>query len=565
MPGERLGVVGRNGHGKTTLFKILLGEEQADSGEVFTPKNYRVGHLSQHLEFKHPTILEEVSSVLPEQEGGWFETYKAEEMLSGLGFSPAQFSESPSKFSGGYQIRLNLAKLILKEPNLLLLDEPTNYLDIVAVRWLIRFLQTWKNELMLITHDRDFMDSVTTHTMAIHRAKAKKIEGSTAKLYEQIVVEEAVYEQTRQNEEKRKKEIQKFIDRFRAQAAKASSVQSRVKALEKMGAKSELGTIATLDFEFRAAPFPGKWPLEIQDLSFSFDPKQPPLIEGVSAIIGKKDRVAVIGRNGRGKTTLLNLMAGELKETGGKVILNPNAKVAYFGQTNIGRLNLDKTIEQEITDVHPERNRSVARNICGQMMFEGDAALKKIRFLSGGERSRVLLGKILVTPANVLLLDEPTNHLDMESIDALLEAVDAFDGAVIMVTHSELILRTVPNRLIVFDRGEVQLFEGGYEEFLERIGWEQEDELREAEPVKKAAKKKEDLKPLRKKMRQLEEEIVALEKGIEEKNNLIADASKKGDSWAIAEHSKKLKESQERIEKIFAEMNEVSAQLAEAN
>jgi len=582
-PGERVGLVGRNGHGKTTLFKILLDEEHADDGEIFIPRGYVLGHLSQHLNFTQPTILEEVSQSLPMQEGGWYETYRAEEMLAGLGFSLEDMSRPPEHFSGGFQIRLNLAKLLLGEPNLLLLDEPTNYLDVIAVRWLIRFLNEWKNEMMLITHDRDFMDRVTTHTMAIHRAKTKKLEGPTQKLYEQILQEETIHEQTRMNEAKRRSEIQDFIDRFRAQATRARAVQSRVKALEKMEVRTELQEIDSLDFRFKSAPFPGKWVMEVTELEFSFDPQKPPLIADLSFAVGKRDRIAVIGRNGRGKTTLLNLLAGELHATGGRVAVNPNARPAYFGQTNISRLNLDKTVEQEILDAHPEHSRAVARNICGTMMFEGDSALKKVRYLSGGERSRVLLGKILVTPANALLLDEPTNHLDMNSIDALLDAIEIFPGAVIIVTHSELILRTMATRLIVFDRGTVQLFEGGYEDFLRRVGWEEEDSVAGQEKLAARAtmpslesspgslskkelrrQRAEQLKqqgPLKKQMQEIERKITELEQGLGEKNAALVLISQQGDSWKIADLAREIKADQQKIDGLFAELEKVEAAL----
>ncbi|MBI5468877.1 MAG: ABC-F family ATP-binding cassette domain-containing protein, partial [Deltaproteobacteria bacterium] len=221
--GERLGLVGRNGHGKSTLFRLILGEETPDNGTISFPKYYTIGHLSQHIRFTEETVLKEAALSLPKSEDGIDETYKVEAILMGLGLSEDYFGLHPSALSGGYQIRLNLAKVLASDPNLLLLDEPTNYLDIVSVRWLQRFLKNWKNELIIITHDRDFMDSVTTHTMAIHRCRLKKVSGSTHKLYAQILQEEEIYEQTRVNDEKKRKETEKFINRFRASATKASA------------------------------------------------------------------------------------------------------------------------------------------------------------------------------------------------------------------------------------------------------------------------------------------------------------------------------------------------------
>ncbi len=472
-PQERVGLVGRNGHGKSTIFKIILGLEEQDSGDVFISKDYSIGHLSQHLTFTEKTILDEVCLALPLLDGCWKETYKAEAMLHGLGFTNNDFEKSPDLFSGGYQIRLNLAKLLLSDPNLLLLDEPTNYLDIVSVRWLERFLQTWEGELLLITHDRTFMDSVTTHTMGIHRGRIKKVQGNTQKFYEALEEEEELYEKTRVGEEKKRKEIESFVSRFRAKASKAKSVQSRVKLLEKMEVKDELQGISSLEFSFSYSTFPGKWLMTVENLSFGYDQGEL-LFKDLSFAVKKEDRIGIIGPNGKGKTTLLNVLASEYKATGGSISMNDNTKLAYFGQTNINRLNLESTVEDEVYSIDPMKSRTVIRSICGAMMFEGDNALKKISVLSGGERSRVTLGKILVTPSNLLFLDEPTNHLDMHSIESLSEAIEEFEGAVMVVTHSEEMLHRLCNRLIVFDGGKVEIFEGPYSDFLKERGWSDE-------------------------------------------------------------------------------------------
>jgi len=575
-PRERVGLVGRNGHGKSTLFRMILGEEHQDAGTITVPTGYTIGHLSQHIHFTEETVLGEACLALPKNEDHIDETYKAEAILHGLGFTNTDFERPPSSLSGGFQVRLNLAKVLVSEPNLLLLDEPTNYLDIVSVRWLTQFLRAWRNELIIITHDRDFMDGVTTHTMIIHRCKMRKVAGNTQKLYDQILMEEEIYEKTRQNDEKKRKEVEQFINRFRAQATKASAVQSRVKALARHEKLDKLEEIKSLDFKFRAAPFEAKWLMTVEDLSFSFSKDGPKLFNGLSFAVGKKDRIAVIGKNGKGKTTLLNVLAKELSPTTGEVKTHPNTKIAYFGQTNINRLRPEKTAVQEVMESHPDCGQGEARAICGLMMFEGDNALKKVSVLSGGERSRVLLGKLLVSPANLLMLDEPTNHLDMESIDSLIEAIEAFDGAVIIVTHSELILEAVATKLIVYDNDAVSVFEGTYLDFLERVGWSDEGGVR----VKKGKKQDADrngnrkdakkqrtgivsdkskvLGALKKKIEALEEEITKLEFDVEQDAQKLLEVSVKGEALAIKRLSQSVRENKARIDARFAELQSVT-------
>lgn len=571
--GERVGLIGRNGHGKTTLFRMITGIEKPDSGTIGVPNNYTIGHLSQHLHFSESSVLKEGCLGLGPSEDGRDESYKVETILMGLGFSGADFSRSPLELSGGYQVRLNLAKLLVSGPTLLLLDEPTNYLDVVSIRWLTRFLRSWKGEMILITHDRDFMDGVTTHTMGIHRGGLRKIAGPTDKLYQQILMEEEVYEQTRVNEEKKRKDIEQFINRFRAQATRARAVQSKIKALQKRERFDKMSEMKGLDFEFTAAPFTGKYLLEAKEISFSFGRSGPPLIDGLTLKIGKRDRIAVIGKNGRGKTTLLNLLAGELAPLRGSVVPHPKTLPAYFGQTNIQRLDLTKTVEAEVLDAHPDYSRKAARTICGTMMFEGDHALKKVGVLSGGEKSRVLLAKLLVRPANLLLLDEPTNHLDMESIDSLLEAIDAFDGAVVIVTHSEMILHALATRLVVFDDGRVDVFEGSYQDFLDRQGWKDE----EAETVsrrsglngKENGMNRKDLRrtkaglindrsraivPLQTRIAEVEQAIIQLEDTVRQETQALVDASVKGDGDSIRRLSKSVHEAKGTIDRLFEEL-----------
>lgn len=556
IQGERLGLVGRNGCGKSTLFRLILGDESPDSGTITMPKGYRIGHLAQHLSFSKGTIVEEACLGLRPDERD--ETYRAEIILSGLGFTEDDYHKPPSAFSGGFQIRLNLAKLLLSEPDLLLLDEPTNYLDILSMRWLSGFLTCWQGEMIIISHDRLFMDDVTTHTMYIHRGDIRKIKGDTTKLYNQVAQDEEIYEKTRVNEDKKRKELEIFINRFRAQASKATLVQSKIKALERMGQKEELQDEATLDFRFCSAPNPGKVLMEVRDLSFHYD-QGADLISKLSMTIGKQDRIGIIGKNGKGKSTLLRLLAGELAPTNGSVSMSPNAKIGYFGQTNISRLKQTLTIEEEIASVNQNMHRTIIRAICGTMMFSGDDALKKIGVLSGGEKSRVLLGKLLAQPSNLLLLDEPTNHLDMESIEALVESLKTYEGSVIIVTHSELILRALATRLIIFQGDAPRLFDHEYDYFLEKVGWEEEGGAPTTHQKSEERAKEESAedKEVAKKMRATEERISALEKDLHKAEGAIAKAYEQQNAGEAQTLSKKIADIKSKIEAEFAQLEEI--------
>ncbi len=506
--GERIGLVGRNGSGKTTLFKLICGEIQPDDGTISLPKNYTVGYLKQHLTFTEPTLIQEACLGLKPEESD--QVWKAEKILFGLGFSEEELYKSPLEFSGGFQVRLNLAKVLLSEPHLLLLDEPTNYLDIISIRWLTKFLRKWENELIIITHDRDFMNSVTTHTIGIHRKKIKKIEGDTVKLFEQIATEEEVYERTRQKEDKKREEAMEFINRFRALAARASLVQSRIKALEKMGKKEELSKEAELGFRFNGESTHAAYLINMEEVAFGYDPERP-LIKGLDLSIGSKDRICVVGKNGKGKSTLLRLIAKELIPDRGKVEHSPHLKMGYFGQTNIERLDPELSIEEELWHLRPDMSKTEIRRICGIMMFSGDLAEKKISVLSGGEKSRVSLAKILLAPSNMLLLDEPTNHLDVESCDSMIEALDEFPGAVIIVTHSEMFLHHIATKLIVFNEGKCSVFNGTYQEFLDNVGWEPEAK----KPKKTAAAPKRPEKEKLKELNKKKKAVLVMTKDIE--------------------------------------------------
>ena len=580
-PREKVGLVGRNGHGKTTLFDLISGAQSPDSGAIGIPKNYRLGYVSQKLEFETGTVLEEgMRGLGPDSEG---ESWQVEKILAGLGFSKDDLHRSPLDFSGGYQVRLNLAKTLVSRPDCLMLDEPTNYLDITSIRWIKRFLNAWPGELLLITHDRGFMDDVVTHVLGIVRKNTRKIMGDTQKFYSRIAQDEEIHEKTRKNQERRKKEIEKFVSRFRAKARLANLVQSRMKTLQKMTPREKLQHYKTLEFRFNEAPFTGKYMQHAENLTFSYEKNcEAPLISDFSINIASGARVCIVGRNGAGKTTLLKMLAGDLQPDTGRIVYHPNLVTGFFEQTNIASLVDDRTVEEEILFANPSMSRQAARNICGAMLFEGDAALKKIGVLSGGEKCRVMLGKLLGAPANFLLLDEPTNHFDMESSDALLAAIDTFAGGVVMVTHNEMFLHALAERLIVFSENGIEVFDGTYQAFLDAGGWGDDDALdrpgtrpaavdADADESGQLAmkdykrlrsevitEKNRATKPLKSEIERLERLIMDQEARLQELNETMQGASNNGDSRDIGDLSRRIGECQASIDKAFEQMEAAS-------
>ncbi len=573
---QKIGLIGRNGSGKSTLFKIILGEESHDSGDVSIPKNYKIGTLKQHLVFTEPTVRQECSLVLSEEEQ--YNFYKIEKILFGLGFTNEDLEKDPMSFSGGYQIRINLAKLLATEPNMLLLDEPTNYLDLLSLRWLKQFIRTFDGEVILITHDREFMDTVTTHTMGIQRKTLHIIQGDTKKYDANLSLSDETYEKTRQNQEKKRKELEEFVAKNRARASTAALAQSKQKILDKMDEMESLESESNLNFSFSYKETPAKINLRAENLGFGYKESEK-LFSHLSFILENGKTLAIIGKNGKGKSTLLNYIAGELPLQDGALNFHPSTSMAHFGQTNIERLNTSSTIIEELSSVSLKIGISEVRSICGTMMFSGELADKKISVLSGGERSRVMLGKIIATESNLLLLDEPTNHLDMYSIDSLCSAIENFKGSTIMVTHSEMLLRRLADALIIFHKGRAEFFDGTYDEFLEKIGWEEEDSVvkekskptkpkidnRERKKLRSAliqARSKENA-PHKKELEFCEEKIIELEEELEIENEKLLNASNNGDNSTIIEVSTKIGVLQKEIDKLFERLEIASERLDE--
>jgi len=575
---QRVGLVGRNGSGKSTLFKLILQEEHYDEGELSIPKGYKIGSLKQHLEFSEDKLIDEVALALSEDDK--YSIYKVEKFLFGLGFTSEDLDKSPLSFSGGFQIRINLAKLLLTEPNLLLLDEPTNYLDILSLRWLKQFLCSFDGEVILITHDRDFMDAVCTHTMGLNRKNLYLIQGNTHKFYEQLQANDELHEKQKLSQDKKVKELEEFIAKNKARASTAAQAQSKVKLLEKMDIIDSLDSENTLSFDFNFKDTPAKVLLDVKDLSFGYE-KDNILFKDISFNLKKGEVLGIIGKNGKGKSTLLNTIAKELTQNTGTIEYHISATFGHFGQTNINHLNPKNDVMDEIYVANSKLSESTVRNICGSMMFTGDSAKKKISLLSGGEKSRVMLGQIIAKSVNILFLDEPTNHLDMQSIDALTKAIKNFDGSCIIVTHSEALLRAVCHRLVVFANGSATTFDGNYDEFLEKIGWEEENNQEDNTSKKETPKvnKKENKKlrtelikqrnvlttPLKKEVTLLENKIMKLEEELEIDHEELIKASNSGDNSAVMDISRIVTAKEKEIEEKFDSLEVSQTKLDEIN
>lgn len=566
-PGEKIGLVGRNGHGKTTLLRILEGSVLPDEGEVSIPEEHIIGTLDQHLKLDAETVIQAAAAGLREHEKD--DLWRAEKLLSGLGFHTNDFQRPPSEFSGGFQMRIALVKLLLSQPDLLLLDEPTNYLDITSLRWLEKFLKNWPGEFVLITHDRTFLDAVCTHSMAIHRAGIKKIKGSCKNLFGQITLEEEVHERTRKNATKQRAQTEKFIRQFRSGARSAGLVQSRLKMLEKQSISQKLDPIPQIKFNFRYQDFKADRMLQSRSLSFGYDTNDI-LFRDLNLDLKPGDRIGIIGANGRGKSTLLRILSGKIKALSGTLKPHNSLLSGFFAQGHEMNLDKEKTVVEEIHSSAPELPEQEIFNLSGTLMFTGDHMHKKIEVLSGGERARVSLGKLMIEPHHILFLDEPTNHLDLESVDALIDALDDFAGAIIFVSHNEKLLSRLTNKLVVFDRGGATAYDEGYDNFLQLTGWSTEDDspTKEKKTPGLAAQIRDQKKEYQREVRTAERALESSEKNVlklEEESKKITlelkDAERKGAILHIDEIKTRSWQVQMRISREFEKMLELEQEI----
>ena len=613
---DRVGLVGKNGAGKSTLLKIIVGEHQSDGGNVSFPADYTVGYLPQDMDFEHgKTVLEEGKSVFKEvikinekiEEinhqlatredyesdgymdllnqlndynerlqliGGFNVDADVEMILKGLGFTPEDFNRLTDEFSGGWRMRIELAKILLTRSDLLLLDEPTNHLDIESIQWLEDFLKTYSGAVVLISHDKAFLDNVTNRTIEISLGKIYDYKTYYSNYLKQRQERREQQLAAYTNQQKQIADTEKFIERFRSKASKAVQVQSRIKQLEKLDRiEIEEEDTATMRFSFPPAPRSGKVTVEAHGVGKTYGDNQ--VFSDANFYIERGKKVAFVGKNGEGKTTMTKIVVGEIAHEG-ELKIGHNVEMAYFAQNQAEELDKEKTIFETIDAAAHGEIRKNIRGLLGSFMFGEEEIDKKIKVLSGGERARVALCLLLLEPINLLVLDEPTNHLDIRSKEVLKQALMNYDGTLLVISHDRDFLDGLVDEMYEFSNGKVKQFLGGVYDFLKT---KKVDTIREFEHKEKVIEKKEkststnklsyeerkqldkDIRKTKNRVSNLEKEIAEYESMVDEMNQKLLDPKQYTQELMeeYEEVKKKLdkamqawEESQEKLERLQA-------------
>ena len=514
-PGEKVGLVGPNGAGKTTLFRMIVGEEVPDDGEVTVPRRTTIGYFRQDVEemsgrsvldeaiagsgrlgdlhheleslqqaMEDPARLDEMDKILDrfgtvqeeyEHLGGYALEAQAREVLHGLGLGDDQIDADVGNLSGGWKMRVALARVLLGKPDVLLMDEPTNHLDIESIIWLEQFLKSLPGALLMTSHDREFMNRIVTRIAEIDAGEITVYSGNYDFYERERAVREANLQAAFARQQAMLAKEQRFIDRFRTHAAKAAQVQSRIKALDKIE-KIELPRRRQIvKFEFRTPPRSGDQVVVIEDLHKAFGSRV--IYDGLGLTVRRGERWAVMGKNGAGKTTLLKMIAGVLTPDAGEVRLGASLKIGYFAQQSLDVLGPDLTVIEQLQKDFPHDGLGVLRTLAGAFQFSGDDVDKKVRALSGGEKSRLAMARMLYNPPNFLVLDEPTNHLDLATKEMLVEALKEFEGTMIFVSHDRMFLRGLGSRVLELggESGTSRdpfVYPGSYVEYVVKTGHE---------------------------------------------------------------------------------------------
>lgn len=578
---DRIGLVGKNGAGKSTLLKILCGWQEPETGTIVVASGQMVGYLPQemvpsgnlkvidealsafevidNLERQQNALSMEIAERTDYESveyerlitqlhdvteqiavlGGNSRREQAEKILLGLGFHHQDFERPITEFSGGWQMRVELAKLLLKRPDFLLLDEPTNHLDIESIQWLETFLKDYPGAVLLVSHDRTFLDNITNRTIEITAGRIYDYKASYSEYVVLMQERRASQMASLNNQQRQVAQIEAFIERFRYKATKSKQVQSRIKMLERMD-KIEIDEVSTesIHFQFPPAPHSGKIVVEAKDLGKAYGEHQ--VFDHVDMTILKGSKIAFVGRNGEGKSTLAKIIMGEIHDQTGLFKLGHQVQIGYYAQNQAAMLDGDKTVFQTIDDIAQGDIRPKIRNILGSFLFDSDDIEKKVKVLSGGEKARLALAKLLLTPSNLLVLDEPTNHLDMNSKDILKNALLQYDGTLIVVSHDRDFLQGLTDTLFEFRDGQVHEFKGDIFEFLD---YRKIESLKTLETSAKRAasvqqplsqnkinyqqskEREREMRKLRSAVEKVEQEIVTLEDKIAEMDAQLSNGS----------------------------------------
>lgn len=471
--GDRFALVGPNGAGKSTLFKLIMGQDATDGGEVSLRSGVRFGYLPQETAALHgKSVLEET---LGEEVENNRREAQAKKILMGLGFKITDFTRPTNELSGGWQMRVMIARLLVDEPDLLMLDEPTNHLDLESLLWFQNHLQNYRGAIFLISHDREFINAITNRIVEIRDFKLKIYNGSFEQFEEQKKQEKERIIAAYKRQQKEIEDLEEYITRFRAKASLAASVQSKIKYLERIERIELPPEQATVGFSFPQPKRSGHNVLVLKNIRQSYDGERY-VYDGLDLTLERGQRIVLVGPNGAGKSTLLKLLAGNLPFQSGERKLGHEVEVGYFSQHRIEMFRAGRTAFEEAADTRRAHGETTIRTILGSFLFRGDAAYKKIDVLSGGEKSRLGLAKLLLDPPNLLLMDEPTTHLDIASVEVLIEALKAFEGTICFISHDVFFIRHLANQVIHVNNGKVTWYPGNYDYFLHRKSQEAGEE-----------------------------------------------------------------------------------------
>lgn len=564
-PGEKIGLIGANGTGKTTLLKIIVGDYTPTSGTISMAKDLTIGYLNQDLlsyssdknilhvameAFERQNQLhDEIENILKKLETDYTEDllhklsdkqhefealdgynieYKAHEILAGLGFTEADTHRKLSEFSGGWRMRVMLAKILLQAPDILLLDEPTNHLDLPSIQWLEDYLKAFEGAIVIVSHDRWFLDKVINRTVESRKGKLTVYAGNYTFYLEEKALREEIQRGEFKNQQSKIRQEERLIERFRAKASKAKMAQSRIKMLDKMERVDDVDDDnPSVNFSFRFSKQSGRHVVTLEHITKKYPTID--IVTNAEAIIEKGDKIALIGANGKGKSTLLRIIAGADHDFTGKAETGHNVSQTFFAQHQLEALHLENTALQELQSFAPKHTETELRTILGSFLFTGDDVFKKIKVLSGGEKSRVALAKALTADANFLVLDEPTNHLDMQSVNILIQALQQYEGTLIVVSHDRYFLDNVANKIWFIEDQKIKQYPGNYREYDE---WSakrkvenknstpppppKKEEKKESAPVKTqpSENKHQQLKKLNQDLSKMEDQIATLEKEV---------------------------------------------------